>query len=82
MTKKLMGIVLIFACAGCLFYGYNHYMEETEGIRAVDDFAQSTGLANILPEDATKPTMPNGTKYALVGAALTGLAGVVLVMRP
>ena len=81
LTKKLMGIVLILVCAGCLFMGYTTYMEETEGARAVDDFAQSSGLSKLLPEDATKPEMPNNTKFALAGAAVTGIAGLVLVIK-
>lgn len=81
MTKKVIGIVFIIACGGCLFYGYNQYMEKTEGARAVDDFVESTGIANILPEDATKPEMPAETKYAIAGAAITGVIGLGLIIR-
>ena len=71
----------MLACAGCLYWGYSTYMEETEAARAVDDFAQSSGLAKILPEDATKPEMPNNTKFALAGVAVTGIAGAVLLIK-
>ena len=56
-------------------------MDQTEGARAVDDFAQSTGLAEILPEDATKPEMPNETKFAIAGAAVSGILGLALIIR-
>lgn len=81
MIKRIIGVVFILGCGGCLIYGYTQYMDQTEGARAVDDFAQSTGLAEILPEDATKPEMPNETKVALAGAAVTGIIGLVLVIR-
>lgn len=81
MIKKLVGIVFICVCGACLFYGYQQYMDQTEGARVVDDFTQSSGLVDILPEDATKPEIPDETKFALVGAAITGLTGLVLVIR-
>ena len=81
MTNKLIGFVLLVACAGCLYWGYKTYMDETEVARAVDDFAQSSGISEFLAEDATKPEMPNNTKFALVGAAVTGIAGLVLVIK-
>ena len=81
MIKRIFGILLLVACVGCLFYGYNQYMKKTEGARAVDDIAQSTGIANILPEDATKPEMPDETKAALAGAVVTGLLGLGLIIK-
>ena len=79
--KKIPGIILICVCCASLFYGYNQYMEKTEGARAVDDFAQSTGISKVIGEDATKPEMPDETKYALLGAAVSGIAGLVLIIR-
>jgi hypothetical protein len=81
MIKKIIGIALIAACGACLIYGYTQYMDKTEGARAVDDIAQSTGIANILPEGATKPEVPKETKFAIIGALLTGVSGLVLIVR-
>lgn len=82
MTNKLIGLILIVACAGCLYWGYTTYMDETEVARSLDDFAQSSGISKVIGEDATKPEIPNNTKFALAGAALTGIAGLVLIVKP
>ena len=81
MTKKIIGIVLIGACAASAYYGYDQYMEQTEGARAVDDLAQSTGLSKVIGEDATKPEIPKETIFAGLAAAATGIAGLVLIVR-
>ena len=81
MIKKVIGIALIVACAACSFYAYDQYMEQTEGARAVDDFAQSTGLSKVIGDDATEPEIPTETIVAGIGAALTGIAGLVLIIR-
>jgi hypothetical protein len=81
MFKRIFGVILIGICAVCAYVGYNQYMDKTKGARAVDDFAQSTGIAKVLPEDATKPKMPNEAKYAFIAAGVTGVAGLILVIR-
>ncbi len=81
MTNKLIGLILIIACAGCCYWGYSTYMEETEAARAIDDIAKSSGINKIIGDDATKPAIPNNTKFALAGAAITGVAGLVLVVK-
>lgn len=81
MIKKVLGVFFVGVSAVCLYWGYDQYMEKTEGARMVDDFAESTGLSEILPEDATKPEMPDETKFALLGAAITGIVGVVLIIK-
>jgi len=81
MFKRLFGLFLIVICAALAYFGYNQYMDKTKGARAIDDIAQSTGLANVLPEDATKPKMPNEAKYAFIAAGVTGVLGLALVIR-
>ena len=81
MTNKVIGIILVLASAGCGYWAYTTYMDETEAARAIDDLAQSTGVTKFIGEDATKPEMPNNTKFALAGAALTGISGLVLLVK-
>ena len=76
---KLFGIICLVICAICLFVAVERYNANAGNVRAMNAFTESTPLGGMVGE--LKPATPAATKYSLLFAAISGVAGGVMLAK-
>ena len=80
-NMKIAGIIALIICAVCIFVAIERYQNNANNVRAMNQFTGSAPFGRMMPQMEMKPTMPAATKYAIVLVAISGIAGVVLLMN-
>ncbi len=83
MDKKQMkwaGIACLVVCAICVFVAVERYQSNADNVRAMNALQHSSPLGGMMGGNM-KPATPAATKYALFFAALTGIGGIVLLVK-
>jgi predicted membrane protein len=78
---KVFGIVCLVICAVCIFVAIERYSANANNVRAINAFQQFSPLGVMMGGGNIKPATPAVTKYALLFAALSGIGGVVLLVK-
>ena len=78
---KLFGIVCLIICAVCIFVAIERYNSNAGNVKAMNTFQQSMPLGLMMGNGKMKPATPASTKYALLFAVLSGIGGIVLLVR-
>ena len=79
---KTFGVICLVVCALCAAVALERYNTNAKNVRAINSMRQSMPFGGGMPgATELKPATPAATKYALVGAVLTGLGGVVLLVK-
>ncbi|UCG47881.1 MAG: hypothetical protein JSU94_20680 [Phycisphaerales bacterium] len=76
---KIIGIVCLVVCAVCIFVAIERYQTNASNVRAMNSFRQSSPLGGIT--GPMRPATPAATKYAILFAVISGVAGAVLLIK-
>jgi hypothetical protein len=82
-TMKIVGIVALVICVVCIYVAIERYQTNANNVRAMNQFTGSSPFSTMMPQMQMemKPAMPAITKYAIVFALISGIGGVVLLIK-
>jgi len=78
-VMKIIGIVCLVVCAVCIFVAIERYQTNAGNVRTVNSLRQSSPLGGIT--GPIRPATPAATKYAILFAVISGVAGAVLLVK-
>lgn len=78
---KVFGIVCLVICAICIFVAIERYSTNADNVRAMNAFQQSSPLGRMMGDGNMRPATPTATKYALLFAAISGIGGILLLVK-
>ena len=78
---RIVGIVCLVICAICVFVAVERYQANAGNVRAMNAMRQSSPLGGMMGNVQMKPATPAATKYAMLFAVLSGVPGVVLLVK-
>ncbi len=78
---KISGIAALIICAICIFVAVERYQNNSNNVRAMNQFTGSSPFSDMMGQMEMKPATPASTKYALVFALITGIGGIVLLIK-
>ena len=83
---KIAGIVCIVICVICVFVAIERYQANAKNVKAMNSMMGQVsssfgGEMGIIGGGGVKPATPAATKYALLFAVVTGVAGGVLLVK-
>ncbi len=81
---KILGVVLLVMCAVCIFIAIERYQTNANNVRAMNQMQQNSPFGGMMNQMTggmqMKPATPAATKYAALGALITGIAGAALLV--
>ena len=78
---KIVGIVCLVVCGICIFVAFERYQSNAGNVEAMNNMRRSSPLGQMMGEGDLKPATPAATKYAALFAAMTGIAGIVCLVK-
>jgi hypothetical protein len=80
---KWLGIILLVVCGVLLFVAYERYQDNASKVNAMNQMLGNSPLGDMRqgPGARMKPATPTATKYALLFAAVSGIAGAVCLIK-
>lgn len=78
---KIAGIAALVICVICIFIAVERYQNNADSVRAMNQFTGSSPFSGMMPQMEMKPATPAATKYALFFAAISGIGGIVLLVK-
>ena len=81
-VMKMIAIVCLVICAICLYVAFERYQTNSDAVNAMKQFTNSMpmpgGMNGAIP---LKAATPAATKYAILFAIISGVAGGVLLAK-
>ena len=77
---RVVGIVCLVVCGICLFVAFERYQANADNVAAMNEMGRGFP-GSPFGGSAMKPATPTGTKYALVFALVSGISGMVLIVK-
>ncbi len=79
---KMFGIFSLVVCAICIFVAIERYNANADAVRSMNSMQQSMPFGNMMIGGSKlEPAMPAATKYSLFFALITGIAGVIMLVK-
>lgn len=80
---KILGIVSLVLCLVCVFVAVERYNANAKTVNAMNQMRQIIPIGELMPgmQQQLKPAVPAASKYAGFFAILTGIAGVILLVK-
>jgi predicted membrane protein len=78
---KVFGIIALIVCAVCIFVAIERYQANADAVRAFSQFQHSSPMGDAFGFGEMRPATPASTKYAILFAVISGVAGFVLIIK-
>jgi hypothetical protein len=78
---KVAGIVCLVICAICIFVAIERYQDNANNVQAIGRMVGSFPMSGMAGDINITPSVPAATKYAAFLAVLSGVGGMVLLLK-
>lgn len=74
-TLKIISIACLVISGLLFFVAYERYQDNANKVQAINQMQQQGPFGQVFGQEQLEPATPTSTKYALLFAILTGVAG-------